>query len=176
VNPNPIGFCPFADPVRMMPDDLPALGGRDAALPRAGTVLALDFGEKRIGVAVGELELRIPHALTVISAVPRVARYGEIGKLVAEWRPVLLAVGCPVQTEGGTHALAPLCRKFAHELEGRFRIPVLLVDERFSSSSAAAALDEAGVRGRSQEPNLDAVAAAEILRTLFSEIDVAAGR
>jgi putative Holliday junction resolvase len=160
-----------------MPGRLLALSSEPAPLdvvPDAGTVLAFDFGEKRIGVAVGELEVRIPHAVTVIPAEPKVERYREAQRLVDEWRPVLFAVGLPSRADGSQHYLSPLCRKFARSLEGRFGIPVLLVDERLSSASASAALNEVGIRGGAQKAHLDATAAAEILATLFSEIDAAA--
>ena len=87
---------------------------------------------------------------------------------------MLLAVGVPSHPDGRPHPLAALCRKFARSLEGRFRIPVVLVDEGLSSASASRALDEAGIHGRAQKPHLDAAAAAEILASLFSDIDARA--
>jgi putative Holliday junction resolvase len=144
------------------------------ALPRAGSVLGFDFGEARIGVAVGDLELRIPHAVGVIPAAPRTERYRAAGKLVEEWRPVLLAVGLPSREDGNPHPLASRCQQFARSLEGRFGLSVVLVDERFSSCAASDALSEAGIRGRAQKSRLDAAAAAAILTVLFSQIDAAA--
>jgi putative Holliday junction resolvase len=143
-------------------------------LPRVGTVLAFDFGERRIGVAVGEFELRIAHALAVIPAVPTVERYRAVENLVNEWRPILLAVGLPSYPDGLSHPVAGLCRKFARSLEGRFRIPVALVDERLSTAAASCELGETGFHGRAQTKHLDAAAAAQILATLFSEIDARA--
>ena len=81
----------------------------------------------------------------VIPAEPKVERYREAQRLVDEWRPVLFAVGLPVARRRQSSTTSPpLCRKFARSLEGRFGIPVLLVDERLSSASASAALE----RGR----------------------------
>jgi putative Holliday junction resolvase len=140
-------------------------------LPRAGTVLAFDFGQQRIGVAVGELELRIPHGVGVIAAAPVVERYRAVQRLVDAWRPILLAVGVPCRPDGLSHPVGELCRKFARSLEGRFRIPVALVDEHLSSAAARLALGESGIHGRAQKPHLDAAAAAQILATLFSELD-----
>src|SRR3970040_3206093 len=65
-----------------------------------GTVLAFDFGTKRIGVAVGDFETRLAHPLTAIAAVENRARFAAIGQLVAEWRPVLLVVGLPAHAAG----------------------------------------------------------------------------
>jgi putative Holliday junction resolvase len=165
------------DAPRVLSGRVLALGGTRSTvkeLPHIGSVLAFDFGATRIGVAVGDLALRIPHAVGVIPSVPHAERYRAAGKLIDEWRPVLLAVGVPVQADGVRHPLAAACDKFARSLEGRFRLPVARVDESFSSCAASAALSEAGVRGRAQKSRLDAAAAAAILAVLFSEIDVTA--
>jgi putative Holliday junction resolvase len=144
------------------------------ALPRTGSVLAFDFGEARIGVAVGDLALRIPHAIGVIPSVPRAERYRAAGNLMDEWQPVLLAVGVPAGAENSPHPLVPAIERFARSLEGRFRLPVARVDESFSSCAASEALRASGIRGRAQKSRLDAAAAAEILALLFSQIDDAA--
>src|SRR5690606_34929312 len=83
------------------------------------TVLAFDFGLKRIGVAVGEPELGTAHPLAPIAA----PGFDAIGRLVAQWRPAALVVGLPV-AEDGEHALARRVERFARQLEGRFRLPV----------------------------------------------------
>src|SRR3982751_4195396 len=101
----------------------------------ARTVLAFDFGLKRIGVAVGEPELRTAHPLAPIAA----PGFETIGKLVAEWRPARLVVGLPVAPRG-EHPLASRVARFARQLEGRYRLPVALVDERFSSAEAESRL------------------------------------
>lgn len=132
-----------------------------------GTVLAFDFGLKRIGVATGELELGTAHPLTTISGERNAQRFDEIAALVAEWQPKLLVVGLPAHADGTEHEISAQCRRFARRLEGRFNIRTVLVDERFSSAAASQALHEAGLRGRKQKPVLDQVAAQEILQTFF---------
>ena len=74
-----------------------------AALPARGTVLAFDFGEKRIGVAVGECELRTASALTTLDAETNDARWSGIGRLLDEWKPALLVVGLPLSPDGEPH-------------------------------------------------------------------------
>lgn len=125
-------------------------------MPERGTVLAFDFGLKRIGVAVGEPELRTAHPLPAVSGFP------EIQKLVAEWRPAKLVVGLPVR-EGGPHPLAPRVERFARQLEGRFRLPVARVDERYSSLEA-----EGRLRGVKKKA-IDSVAAQVILEQYFEQ-------
>jgi putative Holliday junction resolvase len=132
------------------------------------TVLAFDFGEKRIGVAVGDLELRIPHPLSTISAEDNATRFAEIGKLVAEWKPVKLVVGLPMHADGAEHEVSRLARRFANRLEGRFGVATVLVDERLTSVAAESRLREAGVRGERLKASLDAAAAGEILAAYFA--------
>jgi putative holliday junction resolvase len=125
-------------------------------MPERGTVLAFDFGLKRIGVAVGEAELRTAHPL------PAVSRFEDIQSLVSEWRPARLVVGLPVR-EAGEHPLARRVERFARQLEGRFHLPVARVDERFTSVEA-----ESRLRG-ARKKAVDSVAAQLILEQYFDE-------
>jgi putative Holliday junction resolvase len=125
---------------------------------RARTVLAFDFGVKRIGVAVGEPELGTAHPLAPISA----PGFDAIGKLVAEWRPAEFVIGLPVAANG-EHPLARRVERFARQLEGRFHIPVARVDERFSSVEA-----ESRLRGMKRR-SVDSVAAQLLLQQYFDE-------
>lgn len=136
--------------------------------PARGAVLAFDFGEKRIGVAVGELELAIPHALTVIAAEDNDSRFATIAALIAEWRPVRLVVGIASHADGAVHETGRLARRFGQRLNGRFGLDVDYVDERLTSLAAEAALRDAGVRADKRAALLDAAAAAEILRSWFA--------
>lgn len=132
-----------------------------------GTVLAFDFGEKRIGVAVGETILKAAHPLTTIAAEENEAKFAQIGQLIAEWRPSLLIVGLPTHMDGTPHVMTQLAKKFAQRLEGRFNLPVMMVDERLSSAEAAQNLREAGITGNKQKVMIDAVAAQSILQSYF---------
>jgi putative Holliday junction resolvase len=132
-----------------------------------GTVLAFDFGEKRIGVATGETLLASAHPLTVIHAESNDDRFAAIGRLVDEWRPVQLVVGLPTHADGTPHDMTRLATKFAERLQRRFKLPVALADERLTSLDAEARLRETGRNSRSAKPLLDAVAAQLILQTWF---------
>jgi putative Holliday junction resolvase len=140
----------------------------EAASHRTGTVLAFDFGERRIGVAVGELELKLAHPLETVHAASDSARFHSIERLVGEWRPVALVVGLPVHLDGSEHELSRRCRNFARRLRARFGIDTYLTDERLTSYAAGLALADAGVRGRRQKDMLDQVAAQHILETYFA--------
>jgi putative Holliday junction resolvase len=135
----------------------------------AGTsVLAFDFGEKRIGVAVGEIEIGIAHPLATIHAEDNATRFSVIGKLVDEWRPGRFVVGLPMHADGTEHETSRLARRFAQRLEGRFGVPATLVDERLTSRAAETRLRESGVAGHKLEESLDAAAACEILAAFFA--------
>ncbi len=140
-----------------------------------GTVMAFDFGEKRIGVATGETMLKTAHALTTINAEQNEVKFKHIGLLIAEWRPSLLVVGLPMHMDGHLnnnkpHLMTQLAKKFAQRLEGRFNLPVVMQDERLSSAEAAQSLTEAGVKGSKQKVMIDAVAAQTILQSYFDVI------
>lgn len=130
---------------------------------KRGTVLAFDFGEKRVGVAVGEWETRTAHALEVIAGEASAPRFARIAELIGEWRPVELVVGLPFHLDGQEHDMTRRCRRFANQLHGRFGLPVALVDERLTSAAAEAELAAAGVFGKRRRDALDSVAAQGIL-------------
>lgn len=139
-----------------------------AALPARGTVLAFDFGEKRIGVAVGECELRTASALTTLDAETNDARWSGIGRLLDEWKPVALVVGLPLSPDGEAHDMTARAQRFARQLEGRYRLPVALQDERFTSAEADAQLRDGGQKDwRERKKQLDAHAAQLILKDYF---------
>lgn len=132
-----------------------------------GAVLAFDFGEKRIGVAVGDMSVGIAHPLQTIAGESNETRFSVITGLIDEWKPARLVVGLPFYLDGTEHELTRLSRKFARRLEGRFALPVDLIDERLSSAEASQTLNELGIRGRSQKAMLDQVAAQRILQSYF---------
>ncbi len=135
-----------------------------------GTVLAFDFGEKRIGVAVGETILKTAHAHTTIHSETNEIRFAEIKKLIDDWRPSLLIVGLPTYLDGQPHQLTQLAKKFAQRLEGRFNLPVIMIDERLSSAEASQQLSESGIKAREQKSIIDAVAAQVILQSYFDNV------
>jgi putative holliday junction resolvase len=135
----------------------------------SGCVLAFDFGEKRIGVAMAEVSVGIAHPLAPIHAEDNKTRFAAITALITEWRPTQLVVGEPHHADGGAHEIARLARRFAQRLEGRFGLPVTLADESFSSTAAESRLREQGVRGSKLKSVLDSAAACEILQTWLAQ-------
>lgn len=141
-----------------------------------GTVLAFDFGKKRIGVAVGNTALKLAHPLVTINGEVTDHRFAVIAQLIETWQPVLFVVGLPRHEDGAAHELTHLCERFARRLAGRFKIQVVLKDERYTSQTASMALREAGVAGRKQKSVLDQIAAQQILQSYFDEQHAITGR
>lgn len=135
-----------------------------------GTALAFDFGEQRIGIAVGEHLIKAASPLMQIDEESNDIRFQVIARLVQEWQPTILVVGLPLSLEGEETAICQLCRKFARRLNGRFNLPVVLIDERYSSAEAENLLAEQGIRGRPQKAMLDQMAAATILQQYFDQL------
>ena len=134
-----------------------------------GTVVAFDFGERRIGVAVGELELGIAHPLETIDAAANDARFSRVAALLREWQPVLIVVGLPLALDGSEHRLTGLARKFAQRLQGRFGIETRLVDERLTSAEAQREARASGLTDRQSKRHLDPLAAKLILEAFFND-------
>ena len=142
---------------------------REAVPFSQGTLLAFDFGTQRIGIAVGNTISATANPLETIAEEKNELRFARIAALIAEWQPAALVVGLPSNDDGTPHELTALCRRFANRLSGRYRLPVMLVDERYTSLAASSRLNEAGVRGRKQKAVLDQYAAQQILQAYFDE-------
>jgi putative pre-16S rRNA nuclease len=137
---------------------------------RAGTVLAFDFGSKRIGIAVGDTTVMLAHPLATIASTDDGRRFAAIDALIREWRPACLVVGLPTHADGTEHDMTRRSRRFARRLEGRFGLRVELVDERFTTQAAGSSLRESGLVGRAQTDVRDQVAAQFILQAYLDQL------
>jgi len=144
----------------------PASGG-----PRV--VLAFDFGHRRIGVACGDTVSRTAAPLDAIPVGMGGPRWQAIDALLREWQPALIVVGLPYNVDGSDSTMTTDARSFATEVARRYRLQVVLVDERYSSREAEARLKsarESGLRRRRvAKADVDAAAACVILERWFTE-------
>ena len=125
------------------------------------TILAFDYGTRRVGVAVGNTETRASQALKTITAINADGLFREIESLLKEWLPGQLVVGLPTHPDGTEHEMTQKARRFGNQLQGRFNLPMDWVDERYTS---------AVLESDSQmHDNLDAHSAALILEQYFAE-------
>ena len=123
------------------------------------TFLALDFGLKRTGVAVGNRLMRSATPQGTIKAEGD-ARFVQVAARIKEWQPDALVVGVPYHPDGAPHENTRLAQRFARQLQGRFKLPVFEVDERYSTTEAL----QAGAR------DADAAAACIILEQFLRNI------
>ena len=131
-------------------------------MPKPVTVMAFDYGTRRVGVAVGNSVSRAGQALKTITAANADALFKEIERLLAEWQPNQLVVGLPTHPDGAEHEMTAKSRRFGNQLHGRFNLPVDWVDERYSSVVLENDAD--------MHDNLDAHSAALILEQYFAEL------
>jgi putative Holliday junction resolvase len=108
-----------------------------AVSPTLNTFLAIDFGMKRTGVAVGNRVLRTATSVGTVKAEGD-ARFALIEKHLKEWQPDALVIGVPYHPDGAAHENTARAQKFGRQLHGRFKLPVFEVDERYSTTEAIA--------------------------------------
>lgn len=130
-------------------------------MPKPLTVMAFDYGARRVGVAVGNSLTKAGQALKTIAAPNIDALFKEIEDLLREWQPEQLVVGKPVHPDGTAHEMTVKATRFGNQLQGRFHLPVHWVDERYTSVV---------LEGDAQmHDNLDAHSAALMLEQYFAE-------
>lgn len=145
-----------------------------SAIKSDGTVLGFDVGARRIGVAVGSAFGHGARALAVIDVHDEHIDWPAIDRLHKEWRPDGCVVGDPMTLDGGDQPIRRRAQAFARELQSRYALPVVLMDERASSIEAAQrfAVDRAAGRKRRRDAAaLDAVAAAVIVERWLASPD-----
>jgi putative holliday junction resolvase len=122
------------------------------------TFLALDFGTKRIGVAIGNSEIRQAQPLKTIQNKSLEDTFRAIQKLVQEWEVTKFIVGLPTHPDGAEHEMTKRAKRFGNQLHGRLNLPVQWVDERYTSAVA-----------ENQMGDIDSQAAVLILEQYFQE-------
>ena len=132
-----------------------------AKMDKELTIMAFDYGTRRIGVAVGNTLTKAGQPLKVIAEQSEDVRFKAIQTLIKEWQPNQLVVGLPCHPDGTEHEMSAKARRFGNQLHGRFQLPVDWVDERYTSAVLEGDPD--------MRDNLDAESAALILEQYFLE-------
>jgi len=130
-------------------------------VPPELTVIAFDFGTRRIGVAIGNTLTCLGQPIKTIEESSSDAAFKVIAGLLGEWQPNRLVVGLPCHPDGTEHEMSAKARRFGNQLHGRFQLPVDWVDERYTSAVLEGDPD--------MRDNLDAQSAALILEQYFLE-------
>jgi len=129
------------------------------------TLLAFDYGEKHIGVAVGQTLTGTANPLETIRVSGSRPDWSAITRVVETWQPHALVVGLPLNMDGSEQTVTRHARRFGNQLTGRYRLPVHLVDERLTTREARNRLAEAGRAGEDDHP----VAAQIILESWLAD-------
>jgi putative Holliday junction resolvase len=122
------------------------------------TILAFDFGTKQIGVAVGNSVIRQAQSLKTIQNKSLDETFKGIQQLVKEWEVTHLVVGLPTHPDGAEHDMTNRAKRFGNQLHGRLSLPVIWVDERYTSATV-----------ENKEGDIDSQSAVMILEQYFSE-------
>jgi putative holliday junction resolvase len=132
-----------------------------------GRRVAFDYGDVRIGVAVSDASglLASPYGIVLTEQDP----FGEIKKIVEEFSPIYFAVGIPRHLSGKPSAKMASVEDFIEALKRNFNIPVVRIDERLSTVSAARSLRDSGKNTKQAKGLIDAAAAATILEVALSQ-------
>ena len=141
--------------------------------PLASTrpLLAFDFGEARLGVAVGYEKTGMVHPLVTLRIKDDQPDWAEVEKLINEWQPVALIVGLPLNMDGSESELSQRANKFKNRLHGRFRLPAYNFDERLSSFEAKGILLERNRGNRNfKAHDVDALAAQIVLQGWLEQL------
>ncbi len=133
-------------------------------------VLALDLGDKRIGVALSDSTGLIARPLLVFKRTSRVADFVTVARLTAEYDVARVVVGLPISMDGSEGRQAAWVRDYCAALDETLTIPLFLWDERLTTYSAVELLREQGKRPDPQW--IDAVAAAVILQSYLDAQNV----
>jgi len=129
--------------------------------------LAFDFGSQSIGVAAGSETGGAPTPLSVVRVFRSGPDWNVIDKLVNEWRPAGLVVGVALNCRGEDTLFSRRARRFGHQLEERYRLPVHWVDETLTTEAARQALRAVDSTDRPRKPDIDNTAAALILESFL---------
>ena len=103
---------------------------------QAQTYLGFDFGNKKIGTAVGQLETKTASPLETLRSLNQTPNWDKISQLIDEWQPIGLVVGVSRQADGSDNPITPRMLKFCRQLNGRYNLPVFQIDEALSTFEA----------------------------------------
>lgn len=132
-----------------------------------GVWLGIDFGLKRIGIAKGSTHLGTAEPLVMMRNVNGTPEWETLDSVVQDWQPVGFVIGLPLTVDGEVQEMTHATRGFAKRCRKRYDVPIMWMDERFSSMQASetlAQLRQSGQRNkRTRKEDVDTLAAALIL-------------
>ena len=139
---------------------------------KKGTILSLDCGKKRIGVAVGNNQLYTTEKVTTLTSATEKQRLDSIKKLIKEWEPVYIVIGLPKNMDGTENEMTRFCINLSKKIKYHCNIEIFLIDERLTSIEAENILtNTAGIKiSKANKFLIDQEAAEIILKNHFEEL------
>ena len=137
---------------------------------REGNIIGFDFGQRRIGVAIGNNVSKTAQALITIESATDNQKFEAIQKIMEEWMPVSIVVGVPFNVDGSEHKVTNLSKKFAKQLEEKYSLPTHLIDERYTSIEANHELKDKKIDVKKKKLLIDQIAAKIILQSYLDQI------
>lgn len=128
-------------------------------------VLAVDHGEKRIGLAISDITGTIANPLTVVKHVSRAIDAAQVATIASEQDAELIVVGQSFDVDGQPNLAGRRAARFAEALQSQTNIPIQMWDESFSTQEARAARIRMGVSRKKRAGHLDQIAATVILQS-----------
>lgn len=139
-------------------------------LVEQGRIMALDVGERRIGVALSDSTRVLASPLTTLQATPRARALAQIAAHVAQYEVVEVVVGLPLTLSGEVGPQAKVVQAFAKELQGALAVPVHLFDERLTTVAAERMMVDLGIKPERRKARIDEVAASIILQDYLDSL------
>ncbi|MGF1642902.1 MAG: Holliday junction resolvase RuvX [Thiotrichales bacterium] len=115
---------------------------------QAQTALAIDYGRKRIGIALGIRFSQTAVPLATLDNRSEAQVFLKLDLLIGEWRPEALVLGEPSNPDGRPHPMAQTIERFADALRARYALPLIMIDEAFTSFEANERLKQQRQHGR----------------------------
>jgi putative Holliday junction resolvase len=133
-----------------------------------GRVMAIDLGEKRIGVAISDPSRTLAKAYGVLARRSRREDFERFGRIIAEQAVTLVVMGLPLTLGGEEGQRAAWVRDYTADLQQHLGVPIVFWDESLTTVEAEASLRARGQRGKKLKERIDAVAAAFILESFLN--------
>jgi putative pre-16S rRNA nuclease len=130
------------------------------------TVIGFDYGEQRIGVATGQAITSSSSPLTTLNAIKQKPDWDSIEKIISEWQPDALIVGLPLFLDGSVSEMTKKAERFSRQLEGRFHLPVHMINESLTSFEAEQYLTK---KNQHNKQEIDKIAAAIIVQSWLEQ-------
>jgi putative holliday junction resolvase len=143
--------------------------GLDPAHPIDGSLLGIDFGTKRIGLAVGQLLTKTATPITPIHVQQGDIPWKLFDDVMNKWRIKGVVIGIPLNIDGSNQAITVLTQQFAQSLRDRYHCPLFGMDERLTSVEARQELFDQGGYKLLKKHSIDSIAARMILEAWLQQ-------